>query len=136
MIVNLHFDNFNDNQFIYQGPFILLERNKDYEIAVRHVHVELKTNQITKNNELWCLSSNLVDRSSTNQYQAISYFTLEKGKLNQDHAPGSLVFYPLETHQLENPQFIIRQISKEKQIQIERAFIQFELRKCLESVNR
>ena len=131
MIVNLHIDDVIKNQFIYQGPYILLERNRQYEICVRHVHIELKTPQITKDKELWCLSSTLVDRSPTNQNQSISYFTLEKGKLCQEYTPASFVFYPLETHQLENPQFVIRNINKEKEISIAKAFIQLEIRKCL-----
>ena len=135
MIINLHFDSFNKNQFIYQGPYILLERNTQYQIAVRHINIDLKGSQITKENELWCLSSNLVDRSSTNQYQSISYFTLEKGRQSHNFIPASLVFYPLETHELENPYFKIRNITKEKQVNIEKAFIQLEIRKCLESVN-
>lgn len=127
MILNLHFNSFNNNRFTFDGPYMMLERNCEYQIAVRHVHIELSSNQITKDNDLWVLSSNLVDRSPANTFQAISYFTFSKGKLNHDATPSPLVFYSLEIHQLENPEFIIQRIGKEKQINIEHAFVQLEI---------
>ena len=127
MIINLHFNTFNGNHFSFDGPYIMLERNCDYQIGVRHIHIELSSNQITKDFDLWALSTNLVDRSPTNTFQAISYFTMTKGKLNHDSTPSSVVYYPLETHQLENPQFIIQRINKTKQINIEHAFVQIEI---------
>lgn len=135
MILNLHFDNFTKNNFYYDGVYIMLDRNCTYQVAVRHLHIELPSNQITKDNDLWCLSTNLIDRSPTNTYQAISYFTLGRGKLNHNCTPTSVLFYPLETHQLENPQFLIQRISKEKQINIEHVFVQLEIKKCSDSVN-
>jgi len=135
MILNLHFENFTKNNFNYDGIYLMLDRNCTYKIAVRHFHIELSSNQITKENDLWCLSTNLIDRSPTNTYQAISYFTLNRGKLNQKCSPSSVVFYSLETHQLENPQFLIQRISKEKQINIAHAFVQLEIKTCLDSAN-
>ena len=133
MIINLHFDVFNKNRFLYEGPYIMLERNYTYEIGVRHVHIELQGNQISKDNDLWCLSTNLVDRSPANTRQAVSYFTFARGKVNHDIICSPVVFYPLEVHQLENPEFLIQRITKDKTLGIEQAFIQVEIQKCLES---
>lgn len=105
----------------------MLERNCEYQIAVRHFHIELSSNQITKDNDLWVLSTNLIDRSPANTNQAVSYFTMNKGKLNHDVKPSSVISYPLETHHLENPQFLIKRINKEKVVSIEHAFIQLEI---------
>jgi len=135
MILNLHFDKFSENNFNYDGVYVMLDRNCTYQVAVRHLHIELSSNQITKDNDLWCLSTNLIDRSPINTYQAISYFTLNRGKLNHDCTQTSVVFYPLDTHQLENPHFLIQRISKEKKINIEQAFIQLEITKCLDLAN-
>ena len=110
----------------------MLDRNSSYEIAVCHMHIELKSNQISKDNDLWCLSTNLLDRSPANPIQAISYFTLRRGKLDHEIQPSPVVFYPLEVHQLENPYFLIQQVSKEKVIDIKNVFVQLEIRKCLE----
>ena len=130
MILNLHFDSFKNNQFNSDGLYITIERNSQYQIGAHQIHIELASNQITKDNDLWALCSNLVDRSPANPFQAISYFTFNKGKINQSATPSPVVFYPLETHQLENAQFIIRRITKEKQINIEHAFIQLEITKA------
>jgi len=133
MILNLHFDRVVRNRLTYEGPYIMVDRNCSYQIGIRHIHIELQNNQISKDNDLWCLSTNLVDRSPINTLQAISYFTLARAKLNHDVVLSPVVFYPLEIHQLENPEFLIKRISREKYILIEHVFIQVEVKKCLES---
>ncbi len=130
MIVNFHFSQFTGNSFHFQGPFLLLDRNVEYEVAVRLFHLSLKT-EPAKEHSIWSLSSNLVDRSPTNQKQSISYFILPK-TLIQGWEPRSLVFYPLEKHQLENPTFYIEKITRETQLDISHAFIQLEIRPCLD----
>ena len=135
MILNLHFDVVKNNRFDYDGVYIKVDRNCTYQVAVRNLHIELASNQITRDSDLWCLSTNLVDRSPTNIYQAISYFTLNKGKLSQDSTSSPVVFHPLEIHQLENPQFSIQRIPKEKQLKIEHIFVQLEIKKCSDSPN-
>ena len=131
MIVNLHFDKIVNNRFVYDGV-ISLDTNYSYQVAVRHVHIQLESNQISKDNELWCLSTNLVDRCQANPLQALSYYTFSKGKLNHEITPSPVVFFPLEEHHLENPQFLIQRISKDKLITVEHIFVQIEIRKCLE----
>jgi len=128
MIINLHFDRFTENRFTYDGPFIMLEKNGSYQIGVRHIHIELENNQITKDNDLWCLSTNLIDRSPANTRQAVSYFTFARGKLNHDTTPSPVVYYPLEVHQLENPEFSIQRINREKIVNIEHVFVQIEIK--------
>ena len=132
MILNLHFDSFERNRFSYEGPYIMLDRNFTYQIGIRHVHIELQSNQISGDNDFWSLSTNLVDRSPANTRQAVSYFTFAKGKLNHDIKYAPVVFYPLEVHQLENPEFFIQRIGKQRELLIEQAFVQLEIRKCLE----
>ena len=73
MILNLHFDKFDDNQFVFDGtqPLVMLERNSCYLVGLRFLLIELDSlTQISKDNELLALSTNLVDRSSANSYQA------------------------------------------------------------------
>ena len=135
MILNLHFDKCESNKLSFDAPYIMLEKQCSYEIGLRHFYLELLSNQITKDNELWALSTNLVDRSPTNTFQTISYFNTSKGKLHQSFIPGSVVFYPLEVHHLENPQFLIQRINRSKILQIDHAYIQLEIKRvCLDSV--
>ena len=133
MIVNFHFSQFIGNLFKFEGPLLLLERNVEYEFAVRYFHLSLETER-AKEYSLWSLSSNLVDRSPTNPKQSISYFILPK-TLIQGWEPHSLVFYPLEKNQLENPVFFIERIPRETQLDISHAHIQLEIRKCSDSQN-
>jgi len=132
MIINLHFNKFRQNRFVPDGPYIMLDKYIPYEITVKQIHIELQSNQISKDNELWCLSTNLVDRSTANPMQAVSYFSLTRGKLNYSITQMPVAFYPLEVHQLENTEFLLQRVDKEKKLKIENAFVQLEIRKCLE----
>ena len=105
-----------------------------YEFGVRFFHLTLKSKPAKKEYDLWSLSSNLVDRSPTNQFRSVSYFILPQ-TLSQGWEPSSVVFYPLEKHQLENPVFYIERIPRDKQIEISHAHIQLEIRKCSDSQN-
>jgi len=133
MIINLHFNEFRKNRCVPETLFVMLERDVAYEMSVNHIHIELKSNQISKDNELWCLSTNLIDRSTSNPLQAVSYFTLARGKLNYNVTHGPVASYPLDVHQLENTEFLFRRVTKEKILNIQQAFVQIEIKRCLES---
>ena len=135
MIVNFHFTNFTGNALHFEGPLIMLERNQNYVIALRHIHVELKSNQIRHDQELWSLKTNLVDRTPTNPKQCISYFNTTKGKLNQSSISTSLVFYPLELHHLENPKFYLQKIAEDQQLALKNVLLQLEIKRCSDFQN-
>ena len=115
MIINLHFNQFTGNLFHFESSMVTLDRNVKYEFGVRFFHLTLTSEPTKKEHDLWSLSSNLVDRSPTNQFRSVSYFILPK-TLSQGWEPSSVVFYPLEKHQLENPVFFIERIPRDKQI--------------------
>ena len=59
-----------------------------------------------------------------------------KGKLTQDYVPSSVIKYPLEIHQLQNPKFEIVRVRENKSLEIKAAFIQLEISKqCSDLVN-
>ena len=134
MIINLHFNQFTGNLFHFESSMVTLDRNMKYEFGVRFFHLTLTAEPVKKEQDLWSLSTNLVDRSPTNQFRSVSYFILPK-TLSQGWEPSSVVFYPLEKHQLENPVFFIERIPRDKQIDISHAHIQLEIRKCSDSQN-
>ena len=129
MIINIHFDEFIDNKFIFDGPYLYLDPDCKYTVSLLHLNFNLDGNPISRDNDLWALSSSLVDRSPANPYQSISYFTWTKSRLTQNFIPRSFVKYPLEVHQLENPQFEIRRIRDKTNLKIKSAFIQLEITK-------
>ena len=134
MLINLHFSSFNGNKFVYEGPYILLDRNEKYLVGVHYFHFRLKNkNQIREHNVLWSLSSNLVDRSPANPKQSISYFATTMGMVNQAWGEFSQTFYPLEVHHLENPEFWTEKIADDQQLEIESALIQLIIKKCSDS---
>ena len=136
MIISFHFDEFNGNNFVFRGPQITLDRNYKYEICLRRLHLQLKSNKFNRHEgELWALSTNLVDLSPINPKQCFSYFTTKKGRLHHDFVPHAVLFYLLETHHIENPIFSVQKIGTDQEIDIENALIQFEIRKCLDFQN-
>ena len=136
MIINLHFDEFNGNTFVFRGPHITLDRDYNYEICLRRLHLQLKSNKFNRHDgELWALSTNLVDLSPVNPKQCISYFTTKKGRLHHDIVPPAVLFYQLERHHLENPIFSVTKIGVEQEIDLASALLQFEIRKCSDFQN-
>ena len=132
MLLNIHVENFINDTFAFDGPYIMSDRETLYEVAVRQFFMELSSaNEIQNENELWILSSNLVDQTPINPRQALLYFTMnEYSKRHFVNLP-SFTFYPLEKHQLDFPRFWIKRISPETSIQgnLTKAFLQLEIRK-------
>ena len=127
MIINIHFTEFFDNKFVFDGPYLYLDPDCKYTVTLLHLNFHLDGNPISRDNDLWALSTSLVDRSPANPYQSISYFTWSKSKLTQNFVPNTVVKYLLEVHQLENPQFEIKRIRDKTDLKIKGAFIQLEI---------
>ena len=136
MIINLHFDEFNGNDFVFRGPNITLDRDYNYEICLRRLHLQLKSNKFNRyDGELLALSTNLVDLSPANSKQCISYFTTKRGRLHHDIRPTAVLFNPLERHHLQNPNFSVTKIGAEQEIDLANALLQLEIRKCSDFQN-
>jgi hypothetical protein len=136
MMINIHFNNCFDNKLIFDGSMPYLDPECKYSVALKHFNLHLNENHISRDNDLWVLSTSLVNRSPINSYQCLSYFTFKKGKLTQDYVPSSVIKYPLEIHQLQNPKFEIVRVRENKSLEIKAAFIQLEISKqCLDSAN-
>ena len=113
----------------------MLDRNEKYVVGVHYLQIVLKNQtQITREHDLWSLSSNLVDRSPANPKQSISYFATTMGMVNQAWGEFSQTFYPLEVHHLENPEFWTEKIwTDDQQLEIQSALIQLIIKKCSDS---
>ena len=116
----------------------MLDRNEKYVVGVHYLQIVLKNQtQITREHDLWSLSSNLVDRSPANPKQSISYFVTRMHLFNQTWETWELtdLFYPLEVHHLENPEFWVEKIANDQQLEIENAFVQLIIKKCSDFQN-
>ena len=116
----------------------MLDRNEKYVVGVHYLQIVLKNQtQITREHDLWSLSSNLVDRSPANPKQSISYFVTRMHLFNQTWETWELtdLFYPLEVHHLENPEFWVEKIVEDQQLEIKHAFVQLIIKKCSDFQN-
>ena len=99
MLLNFHFDKFDKNNFVFEGPYIMLESDAKYKVGVRKIHVELSSaNEIQNEDELWILSSNLIDQTPINPRQSLLYFKMKDFSKRVFISPISVAFYPLERH--------------------------------------
>ena len=127
MIINIHFNKFSDNKFIFDGPYLYLDPDCKYTISLLHLHFHIENQRYPQPSyitDLWVLSTSLVDKSPANPEQALSYFTWTKQRLTQDFIPRSFIKYPLE------------RIKENTNLKLESAFIQLEIiKKCSDSAS-
>ena len=127
MIINIHFNKFSENKFIFDGPYLYLDPDCKYTISLLHLHFHIENQrypQPSNVSDLWVLSTSLVDKSPANPEQALSYFTWTNQRLTQDFIPRSFIKYPLE------------RIKENTNLKLESAFIQLEIiKKCSDSAS-
>lgn len=138
MILNVHFNQFLENGFVFEGPYIFLEKHIQYRVGIKMIHIEFaSSNEIRNECELWALCSNLVDQTAYNTKQSLLYFTMNEYSARHFKKQASVSFYPLEKHQLDFPRFWLERISPHTDIgKINSVFLQIEIQeKCGGSVN-
>ena len=132
MILNLFPENILDQGIIiFNIPVIHLDVHKDFELCLRKFYCKLSSSSkdLVRNSELWGLSSNLIDKCSTNIQQSISYFILDNRNLVTYYNPTSFNFYKIQVHNLESAQFQLAPAFREPiNIQIKNCLLQVELR--------
>ena len=133
MIINLTGQRDASENLIMDLPKIYFDRKFSYKIALTMIHAELTrpVKTTNKNATLFCLNTNLVDRSSANPAQSIFHFWLRDKDMNHATALYSravnVKYYGLHLFDFENATFeITRPFSTEK-IEIKNIFIQLEI---------
>lgn len=116
-----------------QLPNVYLDRRYSYKVGVHHVYVELlpttRNNNIV-DNELLCLNTNLVDRSSLNAMQTIFHFwNIARKQYTQFAKVPNVVFYSLQLYELESATFEITRQFTDQLVDIKNIFIQLEVLK-------
>ena len=130
MIVDFISSTCKNGTFSVNHHFCDLKPDYNYEIGVKQIILQL--NEKTTNSKICMLSTNLIDRSSSNPNRAISYFSLQY-KQNNFIDFSSVAFHPLERLHA-HPIFEIKSVFNETKIEITRAIIRAEIR-CLASAN-
>lgn len=114
-----------------QIPNVYFDRRYSYKVGVHHIYVELlptELNASLHDQELLCLNTNLVDRSSTNTNQTIFHFwNLAKRKLCQYAKVPAVIFYSLHLYELENATFELKTQFTNRKLDIQNILIQLEI---------
>lgn len=109
--------------------------NCSYNIGIRAIILDLKEPLKTNNESCFMLTTNLIDRSSTNPNRTISYFILEPNKKSYIVNFSSVDKFELErTH--TSSSFEIKSVFNDQEIKIKNLIVRASIEKtCLDSVN-
>ena len=137
MLIDFIGENINGSTFASGHDFCGLLEDKDYEIGIRQILLEIKlTNRSMNQEDQFCLlNTDLVDRNSSNPNRAVSYFTLEAYKERHFYDFPTVDYFPLERTNTR-PRFGIRDTFGNKNIRIVNIIVRAEIRpKCSDSAN-
>ena len=134
MIIDFVSENIQGSTFTTSQHFCGLNSDCLYEIGIKQIVLNLKSNT-TQKTSLWMLTTNLIDRCSTNPNRCVSYFALEKLKNQLVINFPSVDFFLLERIHTY-PSFEFQSLFGSQQIEIANVIVRAEVRKkCLVSAN-
>ena len=114
--------------FSWYIPKLSLDRRFNYKVGLRHLNFEfLENTQNLNRNELFCLTSNLVDLSSRNPLQSLFNFAVDGVDPIFNIKPPIVTFHPVELYEIENSSFAIRNYFKDREIGLKQIFLQVEI---------
>ena len=118
-----------DGLIVMDMPNVLLDRRYKYKVGVHRIHFVPQERHLTlENNELLLLSTNLVDRSSTNPCQSIVYFNYVKTNKIQSQKIQDIIFHGLHLYELSNASFTLQTFTgRDAAIKIRDIFLQLEI---------
>lgn len=106
-------------------PPISLDKRFNYKIAVRHLNF-LAQDQFD-NNELFCLTTNIVDLSNRNTMQSIISFNYDGNTPKQNINPAVLSYRSVQLYELENVSLSIKRYLTDEEIALEYLFLSLEI---------
>ena len=122
-----------DGKLKIEIPTIFFDRRYSYKMAIHHLHIGLSStiyDTPLEDNTLLCLSTNLVDRSANNAFQAACHFYYRAGrKLTQYCKNSNLTFHPLHLYEIENASFNVLVQFTGQVIKLNNIFLQIEILK-------
>lgn len=131
MIIDFIGENVDNDFFHTNLTFCHSLQDCNYEIGIRQIILEMEMFKVPT---IFMLTTNLIDRSSTNPKRAISYFNVLPNKRKIIINFSSVDYFQLERiHSL--PWFGFKDPFGTEKIKIKSAIIRAQLRKCSDSVN-
>ena len=108
-------------------PKLSLDRRFNYKVGLRHLNLKfLDKGQSLVQNELLCLTSNLVDLSSRNPLQSLFIFKFDGDHPIIDIVPPIIIYNPVQLYEVENSSFAVRNYFEDREIKLTQIFIHLE----------
>ena len=138
MIINIDGEKISrklDTKLELHLPSIRFDSVSKFQISIRHLHIIFENNDQNRHlhdNDLLCLRTNLVQRSSTNPFQSLLYFSFNAKKhLWQNILITDATFFDLALFEMENASFEIVQVYNDQPLIVDKIFIQLEIKQGL-----
>ena len=124
--ISAHYDQFD--QLTWFIPRLSLDRRFNYKIGLRHLNFEfLESSQTFDTNELFCLTSTLIDLSNRNPSQSLFTFGYDGNNPIFNIIPSIVSYHPVQLYEIDNSSFAIRRYFKETDIELRNIFLQLEI---------
>ena len=118
----------SNGSFSWYIPKLTLDRRFNYKVGLHHLNFKfLENTQNINRNELFCVTSNLVDLSSRNPFQSLFNFAVDGVDPISNIKPPIVTFHPVELYEIENSSFAIRNYFEDKEIKLSQIFLQVEI---------
>lgn len=114
--------------FMLHIPRLTLDRRYNYKVGVRHLNFRfMNTRETPSHNELFCLSSSLIDLSNRNPLQSLLTFGHDGSFPISNIIPDIVSYYPIQLYELEDATFEIRNYFQETEARVSHIFIKLEI---------
>ena len=128
MIIDFIGENIKNGSFSTTQHFFGLANDCSYEIGVIQIVLETSSTAKASKESLWMLTTNLIDRCSTNPNRAVSYFTWDAYKNRLVINFPSVAFHLLERIHTY-PSFEFKSLFDNQKLEITNVIIRAEIRK-------
>ena len=124
MLINI-LGRFKDGKIHFELPACNFDLRFNFNVSLRYLH--FKSRAPISNQTLLCLTTNIIDCSASNPLQALYCFKSAGSSPTQDFRPIVLDNYPLQTFDLLNSDFQIRDYLEDRSIDLEYIFLLLEI---------
>jgi hypothetical protein len=128
MLINI-FAQPKDDILNWKLPIIHLDRKFNYKVGMTMMNFELQNSAGIRENEIFCLNSNLLDLTAMNANQTIGHLAFH-AKHRIQHKECTIVLYQLlQIYEMDNVTFELRHLSTNTIAKLKHIFIQLEIKR-------